>query len=258
MSKKTSFYVWTILFALIGPWLITSVSADVPAVLEISKEIQGTNTILNLKIRHNNPSQSHYVDTIEAQVDDKLIRVDLTPQNEATFTYKIDLGQIDQNALVKVRANCNLHGWSLWAVLEATTSTTTTTIVPSTQIPPATVNMIVQIVLGAAIVAGAIFATKKRFNQHHILMVTATAVNGVSILLAMVPSTLNLIAQSTKTLGTLTLLFIPHMVTGILTMSLAIFIILKKPRKLKKWMRILFILWISSLALGTLIYITIY
>ena len=84
----------------------------------------------------------------------------------------------------------------MWAVLEATTSTTT--IVPSTQILPATVNMIAQIMLGAAILAGAIFATKKRFKQHHILMVTVTAVNGVSILLAMVPSTLNLVESSNE------------------------------------------------------------
>ncbi|MEM3403848.1 MAG: hypothetical protein QXJ17_04890 [Nitrososphaeria archaeon] len=252
MNNRISFYIWVLLLLLIIPFLIESIYADVPEVVEVKRELQGTDTILNLKIRHSNPSQSHYVDIIEIQINEKLYKINLTPQGETVFVYQANLGQVDQSAQLKVRVNCNLHGWSGWVTLETTTTT------KPTIIPIGTKNMTVQIILALAILFGALLAVKKKFKQHHNLLVIATLVNGISILVAMIPSTQSIITQAINNLNTVILLSIIHMMIGIFTTVLAIAVILKKSMKRKKWMRILFTSWMVSFVLGAMVYLIIY
>jgi hypothetical protein len=81
----------------------------------VSKE--GDNTILNIEIEHNNPSSSHYVNIIDVEIDGNVQSVTgLEPQTSTQFTYKYDLGKLEYEN-VRVRANCNVHGWSNWATL---------------------------------------------------------------------------------------------------------------------------------------------
>lgn len=88
--------------------------ADVPSVLGITREVEGGATTLVVEIRHNDPSSTHYVDTVEIDVDGKVERkTNLTPQTTTTFKlrYPVDAGA----KKVQVRANCIVHGWSPWA-----------------------------------------------------------------------------------------------------------------------------------------------
>jgi len=91
---------------------IVRVYADVPSVLELTVEEEGTDFFLTLEIRHGSPSTNHYVDVIEIEIDGKVEKVDdLEPQKSTIFTYKYNLGKT-QPKKIKVRAHCNVHGWS--------------------------------------------------------------------------------------------------------------------------------------------------
>jgi peptide/nickel transport system substrate-binding protein len=86
-------------------------------VLQISVSTEGENTLLNLEVKHNDPTSSHYVDIIEVEIDGNIQReTGLTPQNTTQFTYQYDLGEVEYEN-VRVRVHCNLHGWSSWATL---------------------------------------------------------------------------------------------------------------------------------------------
>ncbi len=73
------------------------------------------NTILNIKIEHNNPTSSHYVNIIEVGGDVQSV-TDLEPQTSTQFTYQYDLGEVEYEN-IRVRANCNVHEWSNWSTL---------------------------------------------------------------------------------------------------------------------------------------------
>ena len=95
----------------------TPVSADTPAVLEIEISTDADTTELTITVRHNNPTSSHYVNRIDVEVDDDVQRVTiLEAQTSTQFTITHDLGQSEYQR-VRVRANCNIHGWSSWKTL---------------------------------------------------------------------------------------------------------------------------------------------
>lgn len=92
------------------------VNADVPNVLELNIEENGGQTLV-ISIRHGSPSSSHFVDEVQVELDGELVEVtDLDPQTETQFTqeYKLDSGAEN----IRVRVNCNLHGWSNWESLQ--------------------------------------------------------------------------------------------------------------------------------------------
>lgn len=100
-------------------FLVATVNADVPSVLEINASTQNGDTILLVKIRHSNPRASHYVDMIEIDVDGEITKVTgIEPQDTQEFEYEYNLGEIGEDAKLKVRAHCNLHGWSSWYEIE--------------------------------------------------------------------------------------------------------------------------------------------
>jgi desulfoferrodoxin (superoxide reductase-like protein) len=87
--------------------------ADVPSVLEISREEEGGNTFLVIEVRHGSPTSSHYVDVIEVEVDGEVEKLDdLEPQASTRFEERY---AVDPDAEIRVRAHCNVHGWSRWA-----------------------------------------------------------------------------------------------------------------------------------------------
>lgn len=93
---------------------VAMVSADVPMVLELTRESEGGETVLKIEIRHGSPTSAHYVDIIEVDVDGEVKKVTVQePQTTTTFTYSFKLGELEPSS-VKVRAHCNIHGWSTW------------------------------------------------------------------------------------------------------------------------------------------------
>ena len=114
MRLKGFSYVSMVVLVFICIQSVVMVFADIPTVLEFKREKVGADNILNLEIRHSSPSSSHYVDIIEVEIDGKVQKVnDLEHQTSTTFTYKYNLGK-SQPAQLRVRAHCNIHGWSQW------------------------------------------------------------------------------------------------------------------------------------------------
>jgi desulfoferrodoxin (superoxide reductase-like protein) len=92
-----------------------TVVADVPDVLQIQNISQGSAGRIRLEIRHASPSSSHYVDTVEVEIEGQVKHFDLQPQSNNPFTVELDLGDIQGTPGVRARAHCNLHGWSAWS-----------------------------------------------------------------------------------------------------------------------------------------------
>lgn len=96
--------------------------ADVPSVLQIENLSQGSLGKIRIRVRHANPSSGHYVDQLEivgrsgGQSLTKTLA--LQPQSSDPFTVEVSEevpGSYLSNAYAKVRAHCNLHGWSNWS-----------------------------------------------------------------------------------------------------------------------------------------------
>lgn len=106
----------TVIFSLLTVLsLIGAVSANVPTVAQIDNISQGSSGKVRLQISHLNPSATHYVDTVEVDVDGRVVQFNLQPQSSDPFTVEIDLGQIQGSPNVRARAHCILHGWSSWS-----------------------------------------------------------------------------------------------------------------------------------------------
>lgn len=104
-----------LIYTAITSFQIQPVLADVPSVLGIEPWTSGTDTVLNITVRHSFPTSSHYVDKAEVETDENVIGVDLTPQSTVTFVVQYNMGEVAGTPTVEARAHCNLHGWSSWS-----------------------------------------------------------------------------------------------------------------------------------------------
>ena len=93
---------------------VRSVWADVPTILQMENLSQGSMGKVRLLIRHQNPSGGHYVDIVEIDVAGNIKSFNFQPQNFDPFMVDLYL-QLQGSPNVKVRAHCNLHGWSGWS-----------------------------------------------------------------------------------------------------------------------------------------------
>ncbi len=92
------------------------VHGDVPTVISVEEVGCGDDDVLVIEIRHSSPSSSHYVDSFEVEVGEEVYTIeDLGGQSATVFTVEHVLGSPDND--VRVRAHCNIHGWSQWAQL---------------------------------------------------------------------------------------------------------------------------------------------
>ena len=94
---------------------INPVLADVPTVESIEPWTSGTDTILNITIRHGSPSSGHFVWQIEVDIDGTVHIKELEPQLTVTFVAQYNMSELVGTPTVKVRADCNLHPWSDWS-----------------------------------------------------------------------------------------------------------------------------------------------
>jgi hypothetical protein len=118
------------------------------------------------------------------------------------------------------------------------------------------------------LVVGYKFIKDRKLKTHGLIMTAAIAVHSITIFLVMVPSFITYLDVLTRTsfspIGIITLI---HVITGILTEILGIFLIVqwrfRPPPKMtcvkRKWlMTPLFILWVFTLILGIAFYIYYY
>ena len=95
--------------------MIPMANANVPTVLQITNISQGSSGRISLQISHSSPSPSHYVDTVEVDVNGQVKQFSLQPQTSDPFTVELDLGQLQGTANVRARAHCTIHGWGSWS-----------------------------------------------------------------------------------------------------------------------------------------------
>ncbi len=100
--------------------------------------------------------------------------------------------------------------------------------------------------------------TKEALQLHRWVMSGAVILNLISISFVMVPSLfLYLININNNLLSGFSILQIIHSVEGIPAVMLSVMYLFNDlPQPTKKWMRITAILWITSIALGALVYYT--
>jgi len=95
--------------------VVKIVVADIPDVLQVEDISQGSTGRIRLQVRHLNPSGTHYVDTIEVDIDGQIKKFTLQAQSTNPFTVELDLGQFQGRPNVKARTHCTLHGWGPWS-----------------------------------------------------------------------------------------------------------------------------------------------
>jgi hypothetical protein len=169
--KLRRFTSLVVLFILFIPYFVVPVFANVPTVVQIIVSQKGTDIFVALNINHLNPTSTHYIDTIEIEINGVTQQIEnLQPQNQETFSYEYNAGKINITT-VKARAHCTLHGWSDWNSLFITTSSTVTVTTTTTTSRPtgivftlATVNFLVQIILMTAIIIGEFLQRKRRLR----------------------------------------------------------------------------------------------
>jgi desulfoferrodoxin (superoxide reductase-like protein) len=108
------FLSWAFVFASVVLLIPNPVLADVPGVLSVDPWTDGTETILNITVKHFGPTSSHYIDTIQVDIDGTVENVNLDPQSTNPFVMQYSMGDMSNEPSVRVRAHCNLHGWGSW------------------------------------------------------------------------------------------------------------------------------------------------
>ena len=70
---------------------------------------------VSITVRHNDPSNIHYVSEIEVKVGEDSTVIELDPQSGTSFIEQV---MVADSGSVEVRVFCTLHGWSSWVSLE--------------------------------------------------------------------------------------------------------------------------------------------
>ena len=109
------YVVLFLILTAIASFQIQPVLSDVPSVLNIEPWTSGTETILNITVRHSFPTTSHYVNHVEVEIDENVNDVDFIPQSTVTFVVQYNMEEVADTSTVEARANCNLYGWSSWS-----------------------------------------------------------------------------------------------------------------------------------------------
>jgi len=114
-GKKSLFLILFLALMAITGSQIHVVFADVPSVLIIEPWTSGTDTILNITVRHSSSTSSHYVNKVEVDVDGTVHDIDLIPQSTVNFVVQFNMGELTEEPTVRARAVCTIHGWSSWS-----------------------------------------------------------------------------------------------------------------------------------------------
>jgi uncharacterized membrane protein YozB (DUF420 family) len=100
--------------------------------------------------------------------------------------------------------------------------------------------------------------TKESFQLHRWIMMGAVTLNLVAISVVMLPSIfIYYINPNVSALSSFSVLQIIHSIIGFPAVTMAInFAFNDLPQQSRKWMRITAVLWVTSIALGAIVYFT--
>ena len=130
----------------------------------------------------------------------------------------------------------------------------------------ATLSFLIQVIVLVLLITSYMFKRKQKFRRHGILMLSAVVLHASMILTIMVPS-FSVIAFTTTGLPMTTVLTaIVHATFGTTTLVLGVWIVgswrlrasLQFCSPKKKFMRATFILWVTAITIGIILYFALY
>jgi hypothetical protein len=92
--------------------------ALVPSIVSVSSHDVGPTTMLDVVVNHQPPpaiGSSHYVSTVQLQINGTTVDLPQTPQSTETFTVHYSLGSNSNSYSVVARAFCIVHGYSAFS-----------------------------------------------------------------------------------------------------------------------------------------------
>ena len=98
--------------------LLIPVYADVPSILNVEHSIDGTDIILNITVRHSGPTSNHYINSVQVEIDGVINTINLNQQTTEIFTVQYNMGELNSELSIRVRAHCIIHGYSSWSTSE--------------------------------------------------------------------------------------------------------------------------------------------
>jgi desulfoferrodoxin (superoxide reductase-like protein) len=99
------------------------VYGNVPTVLTITRRIEGSNTLVDVRVSHADPTTSHYISQISLDLDGAIKSfTDLPKATTVEATYTLNLGTTNPKT-IKAQAVCIIHGPSSWFTEGGTSNT---------------------------------------------------------------------------------------------------------------------------------------
>jgi desulfoferrodoxin (superoxide reductase-like protein) len=99
------------------------VYGNVPTVLTVIRRTEGSNTLVDVKVSHADPTTSHYISQIGLDLDGAIKSfTDLPKATTLEATYTLNLGTTNPK-IIKAQAVCIIHGPSSWFTEGGTGST---------------------------------------------------------------------------------------------------------------------------------------
>ncbi len=119
-------------------------------------------------------------------------------------------------------------------------------------------NLLLQIIVLIALIFGATLCVKKRFIEHSRVMTAVVILNAAGLIFVMAPSLFRYLISPLEIFSLTFFSTSLHVLAGVSAIATGIaFILNKKPQNLRLWMRLSFMLWVTSFFLGFLIYLQI-
>ncbi len=129
----------------------TTVRADIPSVLSITRRTDSGNTLIDVLVRHADPTTNHYIMQINLDLDGTIQTFkDLPKATTTQYTFTLNIGSANPKT-IKAQAVCNLHGPGSYYT-EGAAVTTTSGGVPG--YPTEAVGAGILLAVAAALVLG--------------------------------------------------------------------------------------------------------
>ncbi len=119
-------------------------------------------------------------------------------------------------------------------------------------------NLLLQIIVLMALIFGATLCVKKRFIEHSRVMTAVVILNAAGLIFVMAPSLFRYLISPLEIFSLTFFSTSLHVLAGVSEIATGwAFVLNKKPLNLRLWMRLGFLLWVTSFILGFLIYLQI-
>ncbi len=119
-------------------------------------------------------------------------------------------------------------------------------------------NLMLQIIVLTALIFGAILCVKKRFIEHSRIMTVVVILNAAGLIFVMAPSLFRYLISPLEIFSFSFFSTSLHVLIGVSAIVTGwAFVLNKKPLNVRLWMRLSFLLWVTSFILGFLIYLQI-